>query len=74
MNKMKPLNVDIMYVEYHRPGKSKIGFLAFYEGYLRRGAVLYDTVKQHFLSHTRDIQLLAAVCEGLQKPKHNKVR
>lgn len=69
---MKPLYINILNVEYRRPGKSKVSFLASYGDYFRRGVVLYDTVAQRFLSHNKDLDLLAAVCEGLQKPRYSK--
>lgn len=69
---MKLYNVDILQVRFRRPGLSKIDFVARYDGYFRRGTVVYDTISQKFLSHTKDVDLLAGICTNLQKPRYQK--
>lgn len=69
---MKPLYIEIIGIEYRRPGLNRINFFAEYPGYQRRGTIVYDTRNQHFLTHTKDINLLAAVCISLQQPIHSK--
>jgi len=69
---MKLINVDVLKIRYRRPGLSKIDFLAQYEGYLRRGTLVYDTVDQKFITHTKDIVLLSEICTSLQRPKYHK--
>jgi hypothetical protein len=69
---MKPLNVEIIDSWYRRPGLSKVKFIADYGIYMRRGTVVFDTNKQHFLTHRSDIDLVYAVCVALREPKNNK--
>lgn len=71
---MKPLNVEVVDIRYRRPGLNKVDFIATYPDYIRRGTVVFDTVKQHFLTHTSSIELLAEVCLSLQRPRYNKAR
>ncbi len=70
---MKPQTVHVLDIKYRRPGMNKIEFYATYPGYCRRGTVVYNTVTQHFLTHTRDVELLAAICTSLQRPRYNQV-
>ncbi len=65
---MKPYSVSIDGLLYRRPGLNKIKFTADYGLYKRRGAVVYDTINRKFLSHTSDIELLAAICVALSTP------
>lgn len=65
---MEPLYVQVTDIKYRRPGLTKISFTATYSGYTRRGVVVYDTVAQKFITHTRDIEVLAAICIDLQRP------
>ena len=69
---MKPQHLEITNIEYHRPGLNKIRFTAIYPGYVRRGVVVYDIVKRHFITHTHDIELLVALCISLQQVKLTK--
>jgi len=71
---MKPLSVEITDIKYKRPGLTKVEFSAAYPMYIRRGTIVYDTKAQHFLTHTRDIELLRAVCVGLQNPHQNQAK
>lgn len=66
---MKPLNVEVVDIKYRRPGLSKVDFVAQYPEFIRRGTIVYDNVNQVFLTHNRAIELLAAVCACLQKPR-----
>jgi hypothetical protein len=50
---------------YSRDGVNRIRFTAKYDGYWRRGTVIYDTLRKQFCSHNSDIQLLAAICKSL---------
>jgi hypothetical protein len=59
---MKPLSVLITGLMYRRPGLNKIGFIADYGKFKRRGTIVYDAVNSKFLSHTYDIELLAQIC------------
>ena len=65
---MTPLHIQVTDIKYRRPGLTKISFTATYSGYTRRGVVVYDTVAHKFITHTRDIEVLAAICVGLQRP------
>lgn len=65
---MVPLHTEIVGIKYRRPGLTKIDFIAEYNGYTRRGTVIYDTVNKKFISHSGDINLLASVCTSLQAP------
>lgn len=65
---MKPLHVEVTDIKYRRPGLTKISFVATYSDYTRRGVVVYDTVAHQFITHTRDIEVLAAICIALQRP------
>lgn len=65
---MNPLHVTVEDVMYRRPGLTKLSFVAKYVGYTRRGVVIYDTIKKQFITHTKDIGLLAAICTDLQQP------
>ena len=69
---MKPLNVDLIDIKYRRPGLTKIDFLATYNGYYRRGTVVYNTVSKQFVTHTKSVDLLAAVCASLQQPNYKR--
>jgi len=69
---MKPLNLEITDVLFRRPGLNKVSFLATYQGYFRRGTVTYDTVNKQFVTHTKDVELLAHLCNQLQRPRHSK--
>jgi len=69
---MKPFNVSILDIKYRRPGINMVKFHAVYPEYVRRGTVFYDTQAQHFLTHTKDIELLAAICTSLQQPHYNQ--
>ena len=69
---MRLLNVDITDIKYRRPGLNRIEFEATYTNCRRTGVVVYDTVSQKFLTHTRDVELLAALCTSLQRPYTNK--
>jgi hypothetical protein len=69
---MKPLIVEVIDIKYRRPGLNKLQFEAVYPQYRRRGTVVYDINTQHFLTHTSDIELLAALCTSLQRPRYNK--
>jgi len=72
---MTPSILKVTDIRYRRPGLNKISFEASYPGYRRRGTVVYDTIKQHFITHTADICLLSAICIGLQEPgTNNQVR
>lgn len=70
---MNPLHVNVKDIKYRRPGLTKIDFVAEYPGYTRRGTVVYDTIKRQFVTHTKDIGLLAAICIGLQVPSQCQV-
>jgi hypothetical protein len=70
---MNPLRVKVEDIKYRRPGLTKIDFVAEYSGYTRRGTVVYDTTKQQFITHTKDIGLLAAICIDLQTPSRRRV-
>jgi len=69
---MKPLYAEVIDIKYRRPGLNKVEFLAEYPGYFRRGTIVYDIGKQHFLTHTKDVDLLVAVCTSLQQPRYKK--
>jgi hypothetical protein len=62
---MKPIHTSILDITYHRPGITKVKFVSSYGNYSRRGTMVYDTVKCHFLSHTSDITILDAICSEL---------
>lgn len=64
MSKATP-EVWINELTYSRDGINRIKFVAKYDGYWRRGTVIYDTLKKQFCSHNSDIQLLAAICKTL---------
>lgn len=70
---MAPLHVEVTDIKYRRPGLNKVEFLATYPGFSRRGTVVYDTVNKKFITHRKDIELLAAVCVSLQRPRYNKL-
>ena len=70
---MVPLRVEVTDLKYRRPGLTKIEFFATYVQFSRRGAVVYDTINKKFVTHTRDIDLLSAVCVSLQRPRHKKI-
>lgn len=61
------LSVTIDDLQYKRPGLNKILFTAYYHNYARRGTIVYDSVGKKFMSHNKDIDLLAAVCKGLSQ-------
>ena len=69
---MKPLNVEIIDIKFRRPGLTKISFIAAYRDYVRRGVVVYDTNTKKFVTHNRDIEVLAALCVGLQRTSLHK--
>ncbi len=68
---MKLLHIEVTDIEYRRPGLNRVKFFAVYPGYQRRGTIVYNTQNQHFLTHTKDIDLLVAVCTSLQQPRYN---
>ena len=70
---MAPLHVEVTDIKYRRPGLSKVEFFATYKNFCRRGTVVYDTVNKKFVTHTRDVELLAAVCTSLQRPRYQKI-
>jgi hypothetical protein len=70
---MDPLHVEVTDIRYRRPGLTKVSFIATYPDYTRRGEVVYDTIKKIFVTHTKDIALLAAICVDLQRPRSRKV-
>ena len=70
---MVPLHVEVTDIKYRRPGLNKIEFFATYKNFCRRGTVIYDTVNKKFVTHTKDIDLLAAVCVSLQRPRYKKI-
>jgi hypothetical protein len=70
---MAPLHIEVTDIKYRRPGLSKVEFFATYEGFTRRGTVVYDTVNKQFVTHTKDVELLAAVCVSLQRPRYQKI-
>ncbi len=70
---MTPLHVEVTNIKYQRPGLSKVEFFATYPCFSRRGIVVYDTVNRKFVTHIKDIELLAAVCVSLQRPRYNKL-
>lgn len=69
---MKPLNLEVTDIKYRRPGLAKVEFVAEYPDFVRRGTMVYDTVKQHFITHTYEVELLAAICISLQQPRNRK--
>jgi len=69
---MKPYNVEVLNIRYQRPGINKLDFTAQYDGYTRRGTVIYDTIAKQFMSHNSDIDLLAGLCINLQQPRCHK--
>ena len=69
---MKPLNVDVMDIKYRRPGLVKVEFVAEYEEFFRSGTVVYDSLAKSFITHTTDVELLAAICVSLQQPRNRK--
>jgi hypothetical protein len=70
---MNILHAEVTDIRYRRPGLTKLSFTAEYPGYTRRGVVIYDTVKQKFVTHTKNINLLAAICVALQRPSKRQV-
>jgi hypothetical protein len=69
---MKPINLDVVDIRYRRPGLNKFDFVATYPEYYRRGTVVYDTIKQQFLTHNGDLELLLELCLSLQRPIKTK--
>jgi hypothetical protein len=70
---MKPLSVDIVDIKYRRPGLVKIEFIAEYPNFNSRGTMVYDTLSKNFVTHTGEVELLAAICKSLQQPRSRKV-
>lgn len=64
---MKLISVVITDVMFRRPGLNKICFIADYGVVRRRGTVVYDIINGKFLTHTSDIELLAALCISISK-------
>jgi hypothetical protein len=67
---MKPSNVEVLDIKYRRPGLNKVEFQAEYPGYYRRGTVVYDTKTKTFVTHNKDVELLAAICTDLYTQKY----
>lgn len=59
---MRPSKVEVLDFSWQKPGVSRLKFRAQYPGYIRRGTVVYDAEHRRWLSHTKDVSLLAAVC------------
>ena len=70
--KMRLVKVDITDIKYRRPGLNRIEFEATYTHCRRKGVVVYDTLSKQFLTHTREVDLLAALCISLQRPYTKK--
>ena len=64
---MEPISVELLNISYERPGITKLHFIADYGLYKRKGVIKFDVNKYHFITHTRDLGLLRAACEKLQK-------
>ena len=71
---MKPLNVEVEDIKYRRPGLVKVEFMAEYPDAIRRGTLVYNTIDKQFVTHTDDVELLAAICVSLQQPRTRKAR
>ena len=69
---MKPLNVDVTDIKYRRPGLVKVEFAAEYDKFIRHGTMVYNTLTQKFVTHTSEVDLLAAICLSLQQPRNQK--
>ena len=70
---MTPVRVEITDIRFRRPGLNKISFRAYYDGYIRKGTVVFDTKHGVFRSHNADLGLLSKVCVGLQSFKRKRV-
>lgn len=67
---MKPLNVSVIDIKYRRPGLVKVYFSAEYSDFKLKSVMIYDTLTKKFVSHTKEVELLAAICVALQKPRN----
>lgn len=61
-------SVKILNITYRRPGISQLRFIADYGPVKRRGTIRFDTLEGKFVSHNKDINLLALICTELRNP------
>lgn len=68
------LSLEVTDVSYTTPGHTMVCFRARYPMYTRRGKIAYNVGRKVFMSHNKEVRLLADACVKLRTFDYGRSR